>query len=265
MRSHWKFALPPTLAGGDAYAAQVRSALSTVGCDDVKVALTYGLLLDEVIAGTVDAAWMPPLLCARVEQRGGRVILRAIRGGTSTYRSVLFARADRGLTLQKLKGTTAAWLDQRSMSGYVLPRAQLRASGVIPEQTFAREKFLGSYLACVRAVLDGKVDVSATFASAAAAATARLGYVEMLPERANELEPLAFSMECPHDGIVVGPRLSPEEAAEFAARFKRMLTDPAPAKVLYGALQVEGFDAPAAPGYGEAMKELLQETNGAAA
>lgn len=259
MKRQWRFALPPTLQGEATHAAQVRTALSTIGCTDVKVALTYALLLDEVMDGVVDAAWMPPLLCARVEQHGGRVMLRAIRGGASTYRGVLFARADRALTLDKLQGTTAAWLDQRSMSGYLLPRALLRSRGLIPETLFKREKLLGSHAACVRAVLDGKVDLSATYASAASTTQVRHGFTEFAGDRAKELAPLGYSLECPHDGVVLSPRASADEAAEFQELFEMITRSGPPSRVLFEALQVEGFETPAPRAYTDAMSAMMAE------
>jgi ABC-type phosphate/phosphonate transport system substrate-binding protein len=150
-------------------------------------------------------------------------------------------------------------MDQRSMSGFVLPRALLRRHGVSPESTFTREKFLGSYPAMVKAVLDGKVDVSSTYASASSASAQRLGYADIAAERSAELTPLGFSPECPHDGIVLSPRITPDEAKEFAAAFERLMLDSAPAKVLCNALQVEGFDAPTPGKYAEMVSAFASE------
>ncbi len=245
----WKFALPPQAHQDASHVARVRTALSTIGCADVKAELTYALLLDHIMEGTVQAAWAPPLLCAKVERLGGRVLLRAKRGGTGTYRSVLFARADRRLTLDTLEGATAAWLDTRSMSGYVLPRALFRKAGLSPERLFAKEKFLGSYAACINAVLDGKVDVSATYASSEKANVQRIGYVETMPARAGELIALAYSPECPHDGIVLSPRVTGKDIGEYAAAFQALLRDPLPTKALLDALEVEGFETPPTASY----------------
>lgn len=249
MKQSWTFALPPAVGNEFERAQLVRGALAVIGCSNVRTPLTYGTLMDELATGHVDAAWAPPLVCARMEMLGSRVLLRAVRGGAATYRAVLFARADAKLSLETLEGKQAAWLDQRSMSGYVLPRALIRKLGKDPEKVFTRQKFLGSYVACVQAVLDGKVDLSSTYATSAASPTARHGFIEIAGARAEELTPIAFSEECPNDGIVLSPRMPQELAAQFADAFTGMLREHAAAHALATALEVDGFEVPPSDSY----------------
>lgn len=257
MRRPWVFALPPSVPGSATRAAQARTALSAIGCAEVKTALTYALLQDDLAEGKVHAAWAPPLLCARLESLGCRVLLRAVRGGAASYRAVLFARTDRKLSLEALKGASAAWLDQRSMSGYVLPRALIARVSPDFSAALTREKFLGSYHACVNAVLDGKVDLAATFATSAQATPQRLGFVDLAGPRAGELSALGFTEECPNDAIILSSTIKGEEAAEFAEAFALLRQQGAPMRALAAALDVDSLELPVEGSYRKLAAELL--------
>ncbi|MEW5854723.1 MAG: PhnD/SsuA/transferrin family substrate-binding protein [Myxococcota bacterium] len=255
----WTFALPPSVGWTLGKQAFVRQALAPVGFTQVRAALSYQALTDELLEGKVDAAWVPPLVGAALEQAGARVILRAVRGGTSSYRAALFARADRELTLEGLRGQRlrAAWLDEKSMSGYVLPRKHLESLGLRLEEVFVAEKCLGSSSACVQAVLEGKADVSATFASPPTAPMQRLGFLDIAGERAAELTTLGFSRECPNDGVALSPRRSAGELRELTTRFHDVLRDPAALSALSRALEVDALDTPPAGAY-QQLREYLR-------
>jgi ABC-type phosphate/phosphonate transport system substrate-binding protein len=255
MRSLWRFALPPSSGDDRVREAQVRTALSSIGCGSVHAALNYDTLVKDLVSGKVDVAWAPPLVCAQIESAGGRVLLRATRGGTHSYRAVLFARVDRDLTLGDLQGKNAGWIDRQSMSGFVLPRGLLRARGMVPEELFAHERFLGSFAACVQAVLDGKVDISSTYASGEAVRHPRLGFVELAGARAGELIDLAYSVDCPNDGIVLSPRLVEDEDA-FTHAFENLRRDSPPGRVLAAALEVDDFHVPPAGSYQSLLTHL---------
>ena len=66
--------------------------------------------------------------------------------------------------MDKLQGARAAWVNPWSASGYVLARVALAARGIDPRTTFLEERFFGSRDAALRAVADGRFDVTATFA-----------------------------------------------------------------------------------------------------
>jgi ABC-type phosphate/phosphonate transport system substrate-binding protein len=254
MKLRWVFALPPSVADRMKRALDVRGVLTSVGCGSVHLALTYSALMTDLENGHVDAAWAPPLVCAHVERLGGRVVLRAVRAGASTYRSALFTRRADAPGMAGLKGLRAAWLDQHSLAGYVLPRGVLRHQGVDPDTCFSRQKFLGSFEACVDAVLNGKVDVSSTYATSASASPQRVGWSSLAGARASELTALAFSPECPNDGIILSPALPQEQVARFTAAFQELTRERETNRLLAKALDVDGFDLPP-PGTYAALHE----------
>ena len=130
---------------------------------------SYEELEREMTLSHIDVAWLPPLLFARLERDGVAVALATRAEGRDTYASVLVAAAGTGnrgavAGLEDLVGRAIAWVDPLSASGYVVPRLGLIARGIQPQATFAREFFAGSHAEAVRAVLEQRADVAATFA-----------------------------------------------------------------------------------------------------
>ncbi len=131
-------------------------------------ASSYDELLDFIERGRAQIAWMSPLLAALAEDRLSlRPLLVASRDGRAEYRAVLFTHARSPIrSLDDLAGTTVAWVDRSSGSGYLVPRLMLAAAGHDPLRLFAEELFVGSHEEVLRAVRDGRAAVGATFAEA---------------------------------------------------------------------------------------------------
>jgi phosphonate transport system substrate-binding protein len=258
----WRFALPPSLGREPvrALARQFASLLYEAGFTTVWPQDSYARVEERLLGGEADAAWGPPMVCARVESAGGVVALSAIRWGAASYRSVLLARADDQLELSDLgrgrRQPRAVWVDEKSMGGYALPRGHLRALGVDPARAFIDERFGGSYEACLREVLDGNADVTATFSAAASANRPAAGYVELCGFRAIELKVLGYTNECPNDGIVLSPRLSPATIEAIRASLWQLLADPGSRRLLAAAFDVDGFDEPREAGAYRALLDL---------
>jgi ABC-type phosphate/phosphonate transport system substrate-binding protein len=86
------------------------------------------------------------------------------RDGSSSFQSVLVAH--RGAELKRvadLVGKRAAWIDQYSASGYVLPRIELAKRGIDPKTAFTTERFYRSHTAAIRAVLERRADFAGTW------------------------------------------------------------------------------------------------------
>jgi phosphate/phosphite/phosphonate ABC transporter binding protein len=126
---------------------------------------TYEELEREMTLGHIDIAWLPPLLFARLERDAVAVALATRIEERDTYASVLVtAPASQIASLEHLAGRGIAWVDPLSASGYVVPRLGLIARGVDPAATFRHEFFAGSHAEALRAVLEERADVAATFA-----------------------------------------------------------------------------------------------------
>ncbi|MGK7861802.1 phosphate/phosphite/phosphonate ABC transporter substrate-binding protein [Falsiroseomonas sp. E2-1-a4] len=86
--------------------------------------------------------------------------------GSTSYIAVMYTRADSGITsLEQMRGRTMAWADPNSASGYLIPRAELRAAGINPEQFFSRAGFAGGHEQAIVAVMGRQFDAGVTWAS----------------------------------------------------------------------------------------------------
>ena len=86
--------------------------------------------------------------------------------GSSSYISVLVTRKDSGIdSLEKMKGKSLAWADPNSTSGYLIPRSELRNSGIDINSYFSRTGFAGGHEQGVVAVLQKQYDGCCTWAS----------------------------------------------------------------------------------------------------
>ncbi len=132
----------------------------------VSPADSYDQLARRVHKRTFDLAWMPPIPFIALQQKQSATPLVTLyRGGTSQFHAVVIVRADAKIrTPAGLKGKRAAWVDQHSAAGFVLPRVQLAALGIDPRTAFSEERFYGSHEAVVRAVVGGRADFGATYA-----------------------------------------------------------------------------------------------------
>jgi len=248
-----RFALPSSL-GPDASqrASQLESWLKeALGREtEVVVASTYESLARELLSGKVDAAWAPPFVCARIEAMGVRVLVRGQRNGASTYRAALMCRADSQVSLESLKGTTAAWSDRDSVGGYLLPVAFLRERSLDPARVFARQEFCGSYRAALEAVAKGDVDLTSIFAPSAKAGLGETtGVEEVWPAKSAEFRALAFTDEAPNDGVAVSMNLSPALVTELEKVLISMSHSELGAKVLKDCFNAEKFEAAPRMGY----------------
>lgn len=215
----------------------------------------YHRLLEAMDMGDVDVAWLPPILAATAMIRGLAVpFALPVRGGVTSYSTALFARDDSPYReLHEVKAVRAAWVDRQSASGYLLVRAHLRTLGVKLEEAVAHDHFVGSHDAVANAVLDGTVDVGASYV--------HLDPSDDRPLRAAwgdaRVRVLAHAGPIPADVIARSRRL--DDKAQRAME-RALVSGQSPrlrdaSRVLLGA---EGFALPR-PGHLDAVAALLPQ------
>jgi phosphate/phosphite/phosphonate ABC transporter binding protein len=222
---------------------------------------SYEALARQMLGGALHVAWLPPIVFVRLEREGVAVPLVTNQRGTSDgYQSVLLVRASSSIwTLDALRGASAAWVDPMSASGYVLPRLQLAALGLDPRTLFGVERFYGSHAGVVRALLDGTVDVAATFAGSGDGIVSRRSFMPE-PEPSDELRVLATFGEIPADLIAVRHDVADDARASLASAFTDVCNDAAMAPVAQRIFGVASFGAD-----GFARYDGLRQTIDAAA
>jgi phosphonate transport system substrate-binding protein len=214
-RTAFRFGLPPSLPvapipGATGRLTRVLSAI--VGRQVSVVTLSdYDALSDALRRSEVDAAWAPPLVAARAEALGARILVRPLRRASVRSRSALLVRSDSFLQLETLGGTTAAWVDRVSLAGHLLPMAWLRERGLEPGKLFGQQLFLGTFQACLEALLGGEADLAALFAPPEGH-DLRQAVEDVAPGRAADVRVLACTMPALHDAWLVAPHVSLQEA-----------------------------------------------------
>jgi phosphonate transport system substrate-binding protein len=241
-----KLLFPPSL--GKPKASARAELLEPALCQElgvqvsVEVAPTYGELERRAVAGEVHIVWAPAAVCARLEPTA-RAIYKVVRQGRSTYRSGLIGRAADNLTLSvaKLKGLRAAWVDRLSLGGYLLVADHLRTHGIEPDLVFSSQVFLGSHPAALGAVIHGQADVAAITVSGDDPVSGRMALAMHGGPASRGLTVIALSEAAPTDALLLTNRLSLAEAERiseklFPAGFARARS------YLFAVMEADGFE-----------------------
>jgi len=162
------------------------------------IAKSYGDLRDQMEAGKVDIGSFSPF--AYVDAMTGgkiRIIAQSILDYSAFYKGLIITRKDSGITgLADLKGKRFAFVDPKSASGYVYPRAMLIEKGFDPDKFFKETVFSGGHDKVILAVLEGKVEAGAIYDGALAIAKGK-------GLKTEDLTTITSTDPIPHDAIVV--------------------------------------------------------------
>ena len=141
---------------------------------------TLGALVDRPVSGHLmvsyeelelgadadgfEMMWLPPLIALSLVPRGkAEAMAVPVREGETSYATALFTKPGSKVTSLEALSGRAAWVDQHSCAGYVLPRALLKRRGIDADAVFDDQRMLGSHAKVVAEVLDGEADIGATF------------------------------------------------------------------------------------------------------
>ncbi len=205
---------------------------------------SYQDLATELEMGRVDYAWMSPtLMLLTAEHIQLRPLLSAVRDDRTTYCSALFVDGSMPITtVEELQDRTVAWVDRMSASGYLFPRLQLASRGIDPSRFFRKELFLRSHTEVVKAVLDGRADVGATYAQRPDGdqPIARAGFLHVAPKR--EVRVIEWSRSIPNDMIVGHGLRSRPEHRELVNAIMSLSEQENGRRLLYRAFHAERFE-----------------------
>jgi phosphonate transport system substrate-binding protein len=128
------------------------------------VATDYNGVIEALRSKKLDVALLGPFsyaLATTIADVEAFALMETQKQG-ATYRSVIVARKDHGITgLKDLGGRTFAFVDPSSTSGHLFPKAGLINAGYDPDTFFSRVIFSGGHDASAIAVQNGKVDAAA--------------------------------------------------------------------------------------------------------
>lgn len=168
------------------------------------VAQDYGALVEAMRSSKLDFAWLSPVSYVEAHDKAGaHVLLKSVRGAGPYYWSAFVVRKDSGIKkLEDLRGKNIAWIDPTSAAGYTFPRATLVAKGIDPDKFFSKQTFAGKHDSAVLSLVNGTVDVVATFSNNTKGDSG--SWTQLLkPEQAALVTPVAYSKPIPGDTLSV--------------------------------------------------------------
>jgi phosphonate transport system substrate-binding protein len=203
------------------------------------VAANYGELERQLNDATVDVAWCPAAVCARLTRAAAA--FSVVREGVSSYRSALIARREDKLNVLQLDGKRAAWVDPLSAGGHLLAVALLKSRGLSCERVFASQAFLGTHRAVALAVLQNDADVGAVSIHGVHDNALEAMMRWYVGPNGDRLETIAVSERCPNDALVISERLPIALTAQLTEILSKAHEGPKGSQVL-AALECERFE-----------------------
>ena len=207
----------------------------------VTVASDYAAVIEALRNRSADLAFVHPggyVLASR--EAKARIVAKNLWHGKSSFTARIYVRRDSGITtVEGLRGTSIAFVDPASSSGYIYPMVLLIKRGLVinrdPKTFFKEVVFSGAHDASMRALLNGHVDAIASFDMA------REQYLKDPAER----ERLVFVAETepiPEAGIAARDGLDPAVVAKVRAALLQ-IRGPAHAALLKRLYDIDGFEA----------------------
>lgn len=176
---------------------------------DFQIAKNYQEVVDWLVKGKLDIAYLGPVTYLEAVEKGAKVepLVAPIdkHTGQPWYRSCIVVKANSPIkTIKDLKGKRVAFVDKSSTSGYLMAAATLKKLEINPHQDFAYILFAGSHSKGMEALENGIVDASVTNISS---------YLKR--QKKGNLTPqnsriIWESAPIPHSPIVISQKLSPE-------------------------------------------------------
>lgn len=193
------------------------------------------------------------------ERAGYYAILKPIRHGSATYRSMIIVRKDSGInTLNDLRGKTFCFTDKESASGYLYPKVLLLKKGIGPDKDFKRVFFTGTHDGVVLNVYHKN------FAAGACFDDARKSTFREEPEKIEELRIIARTPPISNEPFAVRPDLDKKLVKKISKAFLKLGQSPEGREILealYPGTGLEGYAEAKDSDYDSVreMEELLKE------
>jgi phosphonate transport system substrate-binding protein len=208
---------------------------------DLKVAQSYGAVVQAMCSNAADIAFVGPVTYLQASQRHCAELLGvAVKSGTSVYHAGFFIRRDAPMaTLADLKGRRVAFGDINSASSFVYPIAMLMAVGIDPARDLGAIRMAGSHASSLSALIEGHVDAAAvSFESYDKALRAGM-------PGARDLRVLARSGDIPNPPLIMNTALPAPTKARLRQALDTIAAQPgvAPGSIRgYGGGVVDDYD-----------------------
>lgn len=215
---------------------------------DLKVAQSYGGVIEAMCNDAADIAFVGPVTYLQAKRRGcAEMLAVAVKSGRSVYYAGLFVRPESAVrTIGDLKGKRVAFGDINSTSAFVFPVAMFLDAGIDPARDLSAVRMTGTHANSLAALVNGEVDAAAlSFDSYDKAVRANVPGVR-------DLRVVARSGPIPYPPLIASTRLAPALRARLRAAFETIDRTPGitPAMIRgYGGAQVDGYTAAVPAGH----------------
>ncbi len=220
----------------------------------------YGAMIKGMEKKAYDLVLLGPKSYIEGKERSGYyAILKPIRHGSATYRSIIIARKDSGInTLNDLKGKSFCFTDRESASGYLYPKVLLLEEGIDPDRDFERIFFTGTHDGVVWNVYHKN------FAAGACFDDARKSAFQEEPEKIEELKVIARTPPISNEPLAIRPDLDKGLVEKISKAFLQLGQSPEGRKILealYPGTGLEGYAEARDSDYDSVreMERLLKE------
>ncbi len=221
------------------------------------VASSHVDLAEDLIAGDIGIAWMPPIFAGDlIEQHLATPLALPVRAGKTAYHAALIGRKGGPRSIAEMQGLRVGWVAQDSASGYLLPRTHIAAQGHDVATFFAREQFYQGHRAVVDAVSRGEIDVGATRCHLKPDGSLLRGsWTDGDGHSARPVVLVQAIGPIPNDTLVAGPSLP---ATTRATLTRWLLSLPAQTKPLFDALFDTSEFRPADASHYDALRHVVR-------
>lgn len=215
----------------------------TAGIDfDLKVAQSYGAVVEALCNGTADVAFVGPVTYLQAKERGcAQLLAVAVENGKSEYFAGIFARKEGPVrAIGDLRGRSLALGDVNSTSSFVIPVAMLVEAKLDPVTDLGALRLTGSHANSLAALLEKRVDAAAlSFDSFEKAVREGVPGVE-------GVQVIARSEPIPYPPLVMNSKLPEALKTKLRQAFADVAKAPGirPEMIRgYGGKQVDGYDS----------------------
>lgn len=192
----------------------------------------YEALGEALRNGLADVGWFSPFAYVSAAEKAKLqpLVTPEVNHQTS-YTGYIVTKKGSGLsTLDDLAGKKFGFVDEKSASGYVYPKAALIEEGKDPAHFFGSTVFLGSHNSVIEAVEDGTVDGGATYSTAFATAHAE-----------DQLDIIFRTPPIPTDVIAAAPAVPADVVRRLREEFGRTKDTDASCAEAMRAAKINGF------------------------
>jgi phosphonate transport system substrate-binding protein len=205
---------------------------------DIKLTVfpVYDQILSSFTSQKMDAAFFGSLTYVLAHERlGVQVLVRPVSlEGSSSYYGMIFVRKDSGIrSIREMKGKRFVFVDRVTISGYLLPLAFFKKSGVDYREYLKESYYAGTHEDAILDVLDHKADIGA------AKSTVFTRLAETDARIRNELRIITRSPAVPENSLAVRRDLDVSLKDKLKTALLTMHEDPEGERILrkFGALR----------------------------